>query len=481
MRMSVQEIIAAEKKVWTRSAPADLYYAMDPASPLTMRATNKLDALLDSFEASCIRPAELAREEYGYQPPTLKRKVPRKGGCSGNHSHDGDHQHSSSLDESCSDSDSGDDKKAKKKKQKPKIKKYRPSAKDDSFAWLEHRMTQPDRLHKELWGNREGEANDGLACRCSLKSRKVGIRHGIYQGEVDPPALDPATNNSDKLYHYRITISPPTNFLVTTPTQLRHDGHDFIFEGFSLFATQPIERDMPLCKVVRFNIEYTVLFFEEKVPNNFTLRELRLFHRYFFKELLELHDWDVTERYFFMPRFVRELSEDGKEILSMNEVIRHLIDSRAPVVADEEIAGLIQMTAQEWLDFADGIKGMVVTNPGRKPAAIRVDQVDREQDDPTVVKYPELVHSGTRPPQMCFAGNPEYQKAYREFVKFRHLLANMAKPSYKDKRKLEALETKLMELRNTAKLKRDVTIAVSCQVNAQSSMHEWAGRILEFD
>ena len=326
-------------------------------------------------------------------------------------------------------------------------------------------MTQPDRLHKELWGNREGEANDGLACRCSLKSRKVGIRHGIYQGEADPPALDPATNNADKLHHYRVTISPPTNFLVGTPTQLRHDGHDFIFEGFSLFATQPIEREMPLCKVVRFNIEYTVLFFEEKVPNNFTLRELRLFHRYFFKELLELHDWDVTERYFFMPRFVRELSEDGKEILSMNEVVRYLIESRAaPVVADEEIAGLIQMSAQEWLDFADGIKGMIVTNPGRKPAAIRVDQVDREQDDPSVVKYPELVHSGTRPPQMCFAGNPDYQKAYREFVKFRHLLANMAKPSYKDKRKLEALETKLTELRNTAKLKRDVTVAVSSQV-----------------
>ena len=44
-----------------------------------------------------------------------------------------------------------------------------------------------------------------------------------------------------------------------------------------------------------------------------------------------------------MPRFVRELSENGKEILSMNEVVRYLIDSRVPVVADEEIAGLIQV------------------------------------------------------------------------------------------------------------------------------------------
>ena len=107
-------------------------------------------------------------------------------------------------------------------------------------------------------------------------------------------------------------------------------------------------------------------------------------------------------------------------------------------------------------------------NPSENPLNFSL-QVDREQDDPTVVKYPELVHSGTRPPQMCYAGNGEYQKAYREFVKFRHLLANMAKPSYKDKRKLEALDTKLTELRSTAKLKRDVTVAVSCQVNIEFS------------
>ena len=30
---------------------------------------------------------------------------------------------------------------------------------------------------------------------------------------------------------------------------------------------------------------------------------------------------------------------------------------------------LSSKSAQEWLDFADGIKGMIVTNPGRKPAA----------------------------------------------------------------------------------------------------------------
>jgi ribonuclease-3 len=38
-----------------------------------------------------------------------------------------------------------------------------------------------------------------------------------------------------------------------------------------MFTTQRIP-DLPVCKVVRFNIEYNVLYFEEKMPENFTVR-----------------------------------------------------------------------------------------------------------------------------------------------------------------------------------------------------------------
>ena len=75
--------------------------------------------------------------------------------------------------------------------------------------------------------------------------------------------------------------------------------------------------ELPVCQVVRFNIEYTILFFEEKMPENFTVPDLELF---FFDELLELVDWRTDGRFFFMPRFVRDLCENGKEVLSMNEV-----------------------------------------------------------------------------------------------------------------------------------------------------------------
>ena len=98
--------------------------------------------------------------------------------------------------------------------------------------------------------------NDGPLCRCSLKSRKSGIRHDIYPGEgvikthlILPcfgiqkkikliesgffvnlarvysfkhrlfslqkiPLCDPQSNNVGKLYHYRIAMSPSVNFLV---------------------------------------------------------------------------------------------------------------------------------------------------------------------------------------------------------------------------------------------------------------------------
>jgi len=48
-------------------------------------------------------------------------------------------------------------------------------------------------------------------------------------------------------------------------------------------------------------------------------------------------------------------------------------------------------------------------------------------------------------------------------VKFRHLLANMPKPSQEDKRKLANKESRLQEMRTLSKMKRDVTIALSSE------------------
>ena len=154
---------------------------------------------------------------------------------------------------------------------------------DRSMEELSRKTQHPHRLHSDLWHNESGEMNDGPLCRCSEKSRRSGIRHGIYPGESDSQnqKCSVNSNNADKLYHYRITISPPTNFLTKTPTIIKYDEHEFLFEGFSMFTHEKINGDLPTCKVIRFNIEYTILYVEEMMPENFTIRELDAFCKIF--------------------------------------------------------------------------------------------------------------------------------------------------------------------------------------------------------
>ena len=58
--------------------------------------------------------------------------------------------------------------------------------------------------------------------------------------------------------------------------------------------------------------------------------------------------------------------------------------------------------------FVYVFSGMVVTYPGMKPCSVRVDQLDREQQKTKGIPQPEIVHFGIRPPQLSYAGNPEY-------------------------------------------------------------------------
>lgn len=143
---------------------------------------------------------------------------------------------------------------------------------------LTKKINHPYRLHPDLWHNEPGEMNDGPLCRCSAKSRRCGIRHSIYPGESGNIKCDINSNNYDKLYHYKIVISPPTNFLTKTPTMIKYDQHEFLFEGFSLLSHKPLGA-LPMCKVIRFNIEYSILYIEERMPENFTVRELDVFRK----------------------------------------------------------------------------------------------------------------------------------------------------------------------------------------------------------
>lgn len=101
---------------------------------------------------------------------------------------------------------------------------------DRTMEELSRKTLHPYRLKPDLWHNETGEMNDGPLCRCSAKSRRSGIRHSMYPGETGFTKCVPNSNNAEKLHHYRIQISPPTNFLTKTPTIIKYDEHEFIFE-----------------------------------------------------------------------------------------------------------------------------------------------------------------------------------------------------------------------------------------------------------
>ncbi|XP_013101802.2 ribonuclease 3 [Stomoxys calcitrans] len=440
------------REVWIRSSPADPYYRRTKLIQ-EVESTPRLQILCQLFEEELLKRSDRIKEKLPpYKPPprpTTRRRVckHKSEGCSS------------------SDSDSSDNEDFKLEQ-------------DNCMEELSRKVQHPYRIHADLWHNEAGEMNDGPLCRCSQKSRRVGIRHGIYPGENCYTKCDPNSNNASKLHHYRITISPPTNFLTKTPTIIKHDEHEFLFEGFSLFSHFPLG-DLPTCKVIRFNIEYTILYVPEKMPENFTIRELDLFFKYMFHELLELVDFSLLPKldesgvescpaFHFLPRFVRDLPDNGKEVLAMCEVLKYLLDNAGPLV-DKPLLNNLERTPQtEWQDYVDNFKGMLATKPGYKPSSIRVDQLDRNvadlpecYDKEDGLCYPAIIHFGIRPPQLSYAGNPEYQKAWREYVKFRHLMANMSKPSFKDKRKLEEKEARLQEMRTQGRMKRNVTVAVS--------------------
>lgn len=79
---------------------------------------------------------------------------------------------------------------------------------------------------------------------------------------------------------------------------------------------------------------------------------------------MELVDLDLKaagdstgcSQFHFMPRFVRELPDNGKEILSMKEVLQYLLNSSVPLIESSQLEEMVNMSQYEWQTYADEIK-----------------------------------------------------------------------------------------------------------------------------
>ncbi|XP_034059011.1 ribonuclease 3 isoform X1 [Gymnodraco acuticeps] len=444
------------KPAWIRCTHAENYYSNDPMDQVgdsTVVGTSKLRDLYERFEEELGKRQERAKAVRPMWDPPKTKPDEDPGG------------------QTCKTKDSSSESDCESDGEGSTCSSSSDSDVFDVIAEIKRKKAHPDRLHDELWYNDPGQMNDGPLCKCSAKARRTGIRHSIYPGEEQVKHCRPMNNNSGKLFHYRITVSPPTNFLTDRPTVIEYDDHEYLFEGFSVYSHTPLT-NIPLCRVIRFNIDYTIHFIEEMTPENYCVRGLELFASYLFQDVLELYDWNLTgpdfevagcQRFHFMPRFVRFLPDGGKEVLSMHQVLLYLLRSSKPLVPEEEIADMLQWEELAWQKYAEECKGMIVTNPGMKPSSVRIDQLDREQFNPDVITFPVIVHFGIRPAQLSYAGDPQYQKLWKSYVKLRHLLANSPKVKQIDKQKLTQREEALQKIRQKNTMRREVTVELSSQ------------------
>lgn len=67
-------------------------------------------------------------------------------------------------------------------------------------------------------------------------------------------------------------------------------------------------------------------------------------------------DASGCSQFHFMPRFVRELPDNGKEILAMKEVLQYLLDSSGPLIDRPHLEDMVKMSQYEWQSYADEIK-----------------------------------------------------------------------------------------------------------------------------
>lgn len=88
---------------------------------------------------------------------------------------------------------------------------------------------------------------------------------------------------------------------------------------------------------------------------------------FLFKEILELVDFDLSNsnapescpQFHFMPRFVRELPEKGRELLPMCEVLKYFLESNKKLIEEDALSEIHKMSASEWQNLADSVKGIL--------------------------------------------------------------------------------------------------------------------------
>lgn len=184
-------------------------------------------------------------------------------------------------------------------------------------------------------------------------------------------------------YHcYSVAVTPDVNFKFETGSCITSAaGTVYRFDGFLLFSAASLEQ-VPGFTFQRYGGSYKMSFKEQSLPMALTMADLLLLEDYIFCGLLELYDWIKELRgcardVLFLPCFARRKENGESEVLSVAEVLRHLLQSYVPL--NMHIFGMKEREASSYERY-----GPLVSNPAKRPACLRVDHLK--------VKTGKLVH-----------------------------------------------------------------------------------------
>jgi ribonuclease-3 len=191
---------------------------------------------------------------------------------------------------------------------------------------------------------------------------------------------------------------------------------------------------------------------------------------------LNNNDNSTCTCYHFFPRFARTLPDNGKELLHPAEQMQYFLKHLKPLMPNDLHSRCKSMSVDAWDKYVSKVQGSIVWFPKHRPAAIRLDQLDRENSS-----YPVIVHFGRkiilvkyifkisfflgiRPAVLSIQYNQEYRQAYKSYLKVFFLLKNRT-PTDEDKANLRDKEQRLKQIvaKHAEQLKREIVVEISSE------------------
>lgn len=71
------------------------------------------------------------------------------------------------------------------------------------------------------------------------------------------------------------------------------------------------------------------------------------------------------------------ISDSGKEILSMDQILTYLLKSSKPLVKESDLPALVDYPQLDWNNFVDTVRGSIATYPGKVRVGVNNSSIER--------------------------------------------------------------------------------------------------------